>query len=155
MRNLFAFTAYNLIYPEYISVNETEKGFQIVVRSKAKPDGSCGDTAEIELDPEMFMALHKANVMTRDRLIEICMMEISAIAKADLILKEAKWWENWVEADEVFCHPSCTNPAHGHKTDLEKAVEEYRAEHGIPAHANRNEDGSITVEPCCSHCHHE
>lgn len=50
--NLAAYTASGPNYPSYISVNQLEDGsVEFIVRSKAKEDGSCGDTASIVLDP--------------------------------------------------------------------------------------------------------
>jgi len=50
-RNVHAFTAPGVAYPEYISVNETDDPdkFTITVRSPAKKDGACGDSATITL----------------------------------------------------------------------------------------------------------
>lgn len=38
-------------------------------------------------------------------------------------------------------------------SEIEKVVKDYEVEYGIKAHAIQNEDGTITVEPCCEHCH--
>jgi hypothetical protein len=50
-KNVHAYTARGASYPEYISVNETDDPnlFTITVRSKAKADGSEGDSAVITL----------------------------------------------------------------------------------------------------------
>lgn len=66
-RNVYAHTAPGASYPEYISVNETDDPnlFTIVVRSPAKPDGSCGDAAQITLTmaqtEELAGAIIRAN----------------------------------------------------------------------------------------------
>jgi hypothetical protein len=61
-RNLFAYTATGINYPEYVSVNREDNGtVSITVRNKAKEDGSCGDTASVELEAsevsDLFHAL--------------------------------------------------------------------------------------------------
>lgn len=53
MTNIFAYTAPGCNYPEYVSLNVADDGSSIlIVRSKAKEDGSCGDTAQIALDAD-------------------------------------------------------------------------------------------------------
>lgn len=48
MKNLYAFTSLETVYPPYISVNADESVVEVTVRSQAL-DGKCGDTATIRL----------------------------------------------------------------------------------------------------------
>lgn len=54
MRNLFAYTEPGKFYPPYISVNEEDGVVEITVRSVAKVDGACGETASIKLSAKQF-----------------------------------------------------------------------------------------------------
>lgn len=55
--NVFAFTQAGHTYPPYLSINVVDGALEITVRSAAKPDGSCGDTASIVLDHGQEKAL--------------------------------------------------------------------------------------------------
>lgn len=55
--NVYAYTAPGSNYPEYISINRTSDGMEITVRSHAKQDGACGDTASIILSNEEYANL--------------------------------------------------------------------------------------------------
>jgi hypothetical protein len=48
-RNLFAYTAPGVNYPEYISINFEDGHLSVTVRNPAKEDGSCGETASVTL----------------------------------------------------------------------------------------------------------
>lgn len=52
MKNLFAYTAPGCNYPEFISVNREVNQTEVIVRSAAWGDGTCGNTASIKLTPE-------------------------------------------------------------------------------------------------------
>lgn len=56
--NIYAYTAMDRSYPPYVSINRTDKGgVSITARSPAKADGSCGDSAMIELTQDQFSEL--------------------------------------------------------------------------------------------------
>lgn len=50
-KNIYAYTSPGAAYPQFISVNETDDPnlFTIDVRSPAKTDGSCGESARVTL----------------------------------------------------------------------------------------------------------
>lgn len=52
--NLFAHTVLGVNYPSFISVNEEDGIVEITVRSTAKADGTCGETASIKLSAKQF-----------------------------------------------------------------------------------------------------
>jgi hypothetical protein len=53
--NLFAYTTPGSFYPSFLSINREENGnVSVTVRSEAKEDGRCGDTAVIELSPQQW-----------------------------------------------------------------------------------------------------
>jgi hypothetical protein len=56
--NIYAYTAPSSNYPPYISINRTDNGgVSITVRSPAKDDGACGDSAMITLTQDEFSEL--------------------------------------------------------------------------------------------------
>ncbi len=58
--NIFACTKLGINYPEFISINEENGIVEIIVRSPANKDGSCGTTASIKLSRVEFAELKKA-----------------------------------------------------------------------------------------------
>ncbi len=57
-KNIFAYTALESNYPEFISINVDETGaFEIVVRSSAKEDGRCGETVSVKLTTQQSLNL--------------------------------------------------------------------------------------------------
>jgi hypothetical protein len=55
-KNLFAYTAPGFA-PPFLSINAEDGIVEVIVRSPAKDDGSCGETAGIKLSPEQFEEL--------------------------------------------------------------------------------------------------
>jgi hypothetical protein len=53
-KNLFAYTSPGVNYPSFLSINTEDGAVEIIVRSPAKADGSCGDVAGIKLTAEQF-----------------------------------------------------------------------------------------------------
>lgn len=54
MKNLFAYTPPGMFYPPYISVNQEDGVVEFIIRSAAKADGTCGETASIKLSAKQF-----------------------------------------------------------------------------------------------------
>jgi len=49
-KNIYAHTFMDPCFPAFISINKLDEGdVEVIVRSKAKQDGSCGDTSSIKL----------------------------------------------------------------------------------------------------------
>ena len=60
MTNLFAYTSSAANYPDFISVNRRDDGgIEIIIRSAAREDGSCGDTVCVVLTPEQVAELKR------------------------------------------------------------------------------------------------
>lgn len=58
--NIYAYTPAGSNYPPYVSINlATDNGdeVEITVRSEAKENGSCGDTASIKMSSSQFQKL--------------------------------------------------------------------------------------------------
>jgi tRNA(Phe) wybutosine-synthesizing methylase Tyw3 len=55
--NLAAHTFAGFNYPAFISINQDGGEVTVTVRSCAHHDGSCGDSAHITLDRELFAEL--------------------------------------------------------------------------------------------------
>lgn len=64
-RNLAACTLPGGSYPGFISINEDEDGVEVIVRSPARPDGTCGDLARILLPVAVFEALMARAIVRR------------------------------------------------------------------------------------------
>jgi hypothetical protein len=58
--NIYACTAPGADFPEYVSLNRSDAGMTVSVRSPKKADGSPGDTAMATLDREQAKALAHA-----------------------------------------------------------------------------------------------
>lgn len=57
METIYAFTDAGPSYPQYVNICQEDGKVRLIVRSPAKADGTCGDSAFIVMDQKEFREL--------------------------------------------------------------------------------------------------
>jgi hypothetical protein len=73
--NIFAYTAPDTNYPEFISVNTVGDEVEFIVRTAAWGDGTCGDTASIRLSMAQAYNLSR-QLLEISSFVGVCTREV-------------------------------------------------------------------------------